>query len=231
MVATPHAPYPPLGAHWSGLTVLARGANRLCAADPDDAGHCLKFELPPGERTRAGMRTRLRRRLARHWPALGENATELRAWRRLDARIGAGLDAWLAPCRGIVATGWGPALRCALIRDAGGAPARSLYAHLFEGTGFSATSLCAAVDAIERELLAHDVPLFDLNAGNFVVTDAGTGMQPRLICVDAKSTLAGKEILPFSRWSRRLMHRKIRRRAERLRQRIRAALADTPPPH
>lgn len=229
MATAPHAPYPPLGPHWNGLTVLARGANRLCAMAPDDAGDCLKFELPAGERTEAGARTRLRRALARFRPALGENATELRAWRRLHARIGGDLDGWLAPCRGIVDTGWGSALRCALIRDADGAPARSLYAHLFEGTGFSAASLCAAVDAIERKLLAHDVPLFDLNAGNFVVT--GTGAAPRLICVDAKSTLSGKEILPFSRWSRRLMHRKIRRRAERLRQRIRAALADAPSPH
>lgn len=229
MTAAPHAPYPPLGAHWNGLTILARGANRVCAVDPDDAGHCLKFELPADERTRAGMRARLRRGLARLLPALGENATELRAWRRLHARTGGGIDAWLAPCTGIVGTRWGAALRCVLVRDADGAPARSLYAHLFEGSRFTASSLCAAVDAIERELLARDVPLFDLNAGNFVVT--GAGMEPRLICVDAKSTLSGKEILPFSRWSRRLMHRKIRRRAERLRQRIRAALADAPPPH
>ncbi len=229
MATAPHAPYPPLGTHWDGLTVLARGANRVCAADPDDAAHCLKFELAPGERTRTGLRARLRRALARHWPALGENATELRAWRRLHARLGDSLDDWLAPCRGIVATRWGPGLRCALIREADGSPARSLYAHLFEGSRFGAPSLCAAVDAIERRLLAHDVPLFDLNAGNFVVT--GAGAKPRLICVDAKSTLDGKEILPFSRWSRRLMHRKIRRRAERLRQRIRAALADASPPH
>lgn len=229
MSARPHAPYPPLGAHWGGLTVLARGASRLCALDPDDAGHCLKFELHPDERPAAGLRARLRRSLARRLPALGENATELRAWRRLRARIGSALDGWLAPCTGIVATRWGPALRCVLVRDADDAIARSLYAHLFEGTRSSPDSLCAAVDAMERELLAHDVPLFDLNAGNFVV--AGSATQPRLVCVDAKSTLSGKEILPFSRWSRRLMHRKIRRRAGRLRQRIRAALADTPPPH
>ncbi|WP_181444290.1 YrbL family protein [Pseudoxanthomonas sp. z9] len=224
MSAKPHAPYPPLGAHWDGLTVLARGANRLCALAPDDAGHCLKFELHPDERPAVGLRARLRRSLA-----AGENATEWRAWQRLRARIGPALDGWLAPCTGIVATRWGPALRCVLVRDADGAIARSLYAHLFEGTRSSPESLCAAVDAMERELLAHDVPLFDLNAGNFVV--AGSAAQPRLVCVDAKSTLSGKEILPFSRWSRRLMHRKIRRRAGRLRQRIRAALADAPPPH
>jgi hypothetical protein len=68
--------------------------------------------------------------------------------------------------------------------------------------------------------------LFDLNAGNFVVVPHGD--QVRLICIDAKSVVSGKEILPFSRWSKRLMRRKVARRAQRLRERIRAALQDGP---
>lgn len=228
MPATPTS-YPPLGAHWQGLALLARGANRLCARDPDDPACCLKFELPPAERTRAGLRQRLRRTLARRFPALGENATELRAYGRLRARLGARVDPWLAACHALVDTPWGRALRCDLVRGADGAPARSLYAHLFQGSPHTATELCAAVDALVQALLEDDVPLFDLNAGNFVVV--ADGDRPRLVCIDAKSSLSGKEILPFSRWSRRLMHRKITRRAGRLRQRIRAALADAPPPH
>ena len=221
--------YPELGARWQGLDVIARGANRICARDPDHADRCLKWELAANERTAAGARARLRRHLA-HWiPALGENATELRAWRTLRRRLDTSATEVFASCDGIVATQWGPALRCELVRDADGAPARSLYAHLFEGTPYPAAALCTEIDRIEAWLLRHRVPLFDLNAGNFVV--AGTPEQPRLFCIDAKSTLAGKEILPISRWSRRLMQRKIARRAERLRQRIRAALADAPPPH
>jgi hypothetical protein len=133
-----------------------------------------------------------------------------------------------AACEARVDTRWGRALRCRLVRETDGQPARSLYAHLFEHTSFSETSLCDEVDRIEAWLLAHQVPLFDLNAGNFVVADHGG--RPRLICVDAKSTLAGKELLPFSRWSSRMMQRKIARRAERLRQRIRYALAERAPP-
>lgn len=221
--------YPELSAHWRELHPIARGANRICAVDPHHADRCLKWELSAQERTSVGARARLRRHLARWIPALGENRTELRAWRKLHARLGASLQEVFASCENIVATPWGPALRCEMVRDATGSPARSLYAHLFEGTSHSAAALCSEVERIEAWLSRHRVPLSDLNAGNFVV--AGAPEQPRLICIDAKSTLAGKEILPLSRWSTRLMQRKIARRAERLRQRIRSALADAPPPH
>lgn len=219
--------YPSLGPHWQGLDILARGANRLCARAPDDAAHCLKFELRPDERTPVGAREGLHRALARLVPAFGENAVELRAYRRLHARLGEAAHEVLAACEAIVPTRWGRALRCQLVRDRDGAVARSLYSHLFEGTPHPADALCAEVDRVEAWLLAHRVPLFDLNAGNFVV--AGTAGQPRLICIDAKSTVRGKEPLPVSRWIPRLMRRKIQRRAERLRQRIRRALAEPSP--
>lgn len=223
------AAYPPLGPHWQGLEVLARGANRLCVRDPDDPAACLKFELAAAERTPAGMRERLRRWLARRWPRFGENAVELRAYRRLHARWGEETQQVFAPCLDLVDTRQGRALRCQLVRDAQGQPARSLYAHLFQGTRHTAEALCREVDRIEAWLLAHRVPLFDLNAGNFVVADVDGG--PRLVCVDGKSTVSGKELLPFSRWSTTLMQRKIRRRAGRLRQRIRRALAEHRAPH
>lgn len=229
MRGDPHSPYPPLGVRWHGLAVLARGANRLCVIDPQDPASCLKFELAAAERPPAGLRTRLRRACARRFPALGENATELRAWRRLYLRLGDAAAELFTPCLGTTASAWGPALRCGLVRESDGTPARSLYAHLFQGTSCTADALCAAVDEVECWLLRHRVPLFDLNAGNFVVT--GPAGRPRLVCVDAKSTLSGKEILPVSRWSRGMMQRKIRRRAERLRRRIRDALAEPSPSH
>ena len=47
------------GGNWHGLEIISRGANRLCARDPRDPAHCLKFELPPSERTRVGLRQRM----------------------------------------------------------------------------------------------------------------------------------------------------------------------------
>jgi len=216
---------------WPGLEIIARGANRLCGRDPAHPGACLKFELPSGQRTPVGLRQRLRRWLGRRFPALGDNRTELRAWRGLRERLGAQLDGRIAASHGIVATVWGPALHCDCVCLADGTPAPSLYRLLFEEPRYPAEPLCAAVDAFEAWLLAHDVPLFDLNAGNLVVVPAGAG-QPggglRLVCVDAKSVVTDKEIVPLSRWSRRLRRRKIARRAQRLRQRILNALSGPP---
>jgi hypothetical protein len=209
--------------------ILAHGANRLCVRDPDSDAHCLKYELPPEQRTRVGARQRLRRWLARRMPALGENRTELRAWRWLQSRLGDAPDGFVAPCEGLVRTPEGTALRCVLVRDTHGAPARSLYAHLFESTPYQAAQLCAAVDRFEAWLLHHGIPLFDLNSGNLVVVDdPRSPCGVRLVCVDVKSILDGREIVPVSRWIPWLRARKLRRRAERLRARIRDRLA--PPP-
>lgn len=223
------------GNDWQGLEIVSRGANRLCARDPAKPMYCLKFELPIAERTRVGARQNLRRRLALRFPALGENHTELRAYRSLRARLGERTDGYLAACHDLLATPWGPALRCDCVLLADGSPARSLYHHLFENPRHPAAALCGAVDRFEAWLLRHDIPLFDLNAGNFVVVARGDTLE--LVCIDTKSVLSGKELLPFSRWSRRLMHRKVARRCRRLRQRIvdalsdAAALAGHAPPH
>lgn len=209
---------------WLGLEIISRGANRLCARDPRDPAQCLKFELPPAERTRVGARQSARRWLARRFPRLGENETELRAYRKLRARLGAGTEGRLAACHGLVDMPQGAALRCDCVLLEDGSPAPSLYHHLFVNPCYPAASLCAAVDAFEAWLLDNDIPLFDLNAGNFVVVPYADRVE--LICIDAKSVVSGKEILPFSRWSRHLMRRKVARRAQRLRERIRAALQD-----
>lgn len=209
---------------WQGLQVISRGANRLCARDPGDPSQCLKFELPSSERTRVGARQRMRRWLAQRFPVLGENETELRAYRKLRARLGADTDGYLAPCHGLVNMPHGKALRCDCILSDDGTPAPSLYHCLFREPRYPAEVLCAAVDVFEAWLIGHRIPMFDLNSGNFVVLPHGD--QARLVCIDTKSVLSGKEILPFSRWSPRLMRRKIERRAQRLRQRIRSALGE-----
>ncbi|GAB3732303.1 hypothetical protein GCM10028862_13500 [Luteimonas pelagia] len=206
----------------SARVALGHGANRVVVEDPDHAGCCLKVPLPPEARTRGGLRARLRRRLAARFPGLSENATELRAWRRLRARIDeTRLAERIAPVHGLVRTPAGTALRCSLVRDDRGDPAPSLYALLSGVPRWPADALCAAVDDLEAWLLAHRVPLFDLNAGNFVVV--GDRGRPRLVCVDAKSTVSGRALLPLARWFPALGRRKLVRRAARLRARIRAA--------
>lgn len=234
------APAPP--ERWEGLEVLARGANRLCARDPVDPAHCLKFELPGPERTRPSLRARLRRWYGRRFPSRADNGVELRACERLLRRHGAShreqLAAHFATCHGLVETRWGPALRCDCIRLPDGSPAPSLHRLLFgeplpcrsgvsrdyAADGSRLTPLLQALDEFEAFLLARGIPLFDLNAGNLVVVPTDDG-RVRLVCVDAKSTVSGKELLPLSRWVPWLRRRKVRRRAERLRRRIRDLVA------
>lgn len=222
------------GRLWQGMPVVAAGANRVCVLDPDMPGHCLKYlQAPDPQRPRA-LRHRLRAWWQVHGPGRDANALEWQAWRWLHARQGDALDLRVARCLGIASTANGPALRCRLVpSNEGSGAAPSLYALLFGPARgrYDAPALCAAVARFEAWLQRHALPLFDLNSGNLVVVERD-GL-PELVCVDVKSVLGGKEPIPVSRWSRRLMRRKIARRAERLRQRIlaHAPLAGTQPPH
>ncbi len=185
-------------ARWKGMQVVNRGANRICVRDPDSAGHCLKYSLSP----------------------TGANLAELRAWRLVQPRLD-GDESWrLAASEAIVQTPAGPALRCELVRDESGEPAPSLY-QLLAGPALpdaQRQALAESVCRFEAWLQRQHIPLFDLNSGNLAcVQRAG---QTELVCIDLKSVLVRKELIPLARWSRRLMHAKIARRAARLRERI-----------
>lgn len=208
---------------WQGLELLGRGYSRRCVVDPRDPGRCLKFELAdPGKRPPGPLR-RLRLALARRWPRFGDNARELRAWRWLQRRLGAeAAQARFAPVEGLVDTPWGPALRCRLVRLPDGRPAPNLHAFLAGRSDWQVEDLCAAVEDFAAFLRRERLPLFDLNPGNFVVVP-GDGGHPRLVCVDAKSVLASKEVVPLSRHVPSLRERKITRRAARLCRRLREA--------
>lgn len=215
------------------MTVIGRGASRVCVVDRRDSAHCLKFMLPLHERSRVGLRQRLRRWLAAR-RGRDDNALEMKGWLWLAERVPAEeLDGHVATCLGLLPTAWGHALCCERVRQADGTTAPSLNELIAAGVPCGSTALCAAVDAFEQWLLQHRIPLFDLNGDNLRVLDAGH--QPRLVCVDAKSIVSGRELIPLSRRMPPLRRRKLGRRAERLRQRIRAAQATTvasrPPPH
>ena len=204
-------------ARWNGMVVVSRGANRICVRDPGSPAHCLKYVLQPDGVARASATRRLRERLTGTGDA---NLTELRAWRHVRPRTD-GTEPWrLAASEAIVGTPAGPALRCELVREAGGDPAPSLHQLLDAGAldPEARRTLAGAVTRFEAWLQRQGIPLFDLNSGNLVrIHREG---RPELVCVDLKSVLARKELLPLSRWSRRLMHAKIARRADRLRTRI-----------
>lgn len=199
------------------MDVVSRGANRVCVRDPGSTAHCLKYLPGPAGASRPSGTRRLRERLAGTGDA---NLAELRAWHWVLPRLD-GSEPWrLAASEAIVQTPAGPALRCALVCDGTGEPAPSLH-QLLTGAALAddqRQALAAAVTRFEAGLQRQHIPLFDLNSGNLVrIHREG---RPELVCIDLKSVLVRKELVPLARWSRRLMHAKIARRAARLRERI-----------
>lgn len=209
-------------APWAGLELIARGATRVVAVDPDDARHCLKFQLPADQRTRTGPRERMRRAAAALWPRFDDNATELEAYRRLHAVHGEALHAHVARVEGLVDTPWGRALRSWRVLDADGTPSHSLHALLHASPQSAPAPLPdaahGAIDAFAAWLIARGIPLFDLNAGNLMLVREADAM--RIVCIDCKSTRAGKELVPVSRVMPALRRRKILRRIERLKRHL-----------
>lgn len=220
MNACVELPCTPEPERWHELVLIARGATRVAVVDPVDVDACLKFELDPESRTPASLRERLRRWTGRAFPEFGDNATELAAYRRLHARLGARLHAHIAAVDCAVDTAWGPALRTRRVRHADGSAAESLF-QLMGDHALPVERACEAIDVFAGWLIAHRIPLFDLNAGNLLLVRDAVAM--RIVCIDCKSTRSSKEIIPVSRWIPALMRRKILRRAQRLKQRLRAS--------
>lgn len=210
---------------------LGRGANRSVHALADDPSRCVKVALPRDERGIAGRTGALRRA----WRALRHrrdaNRDEWTAWHQLHARLGDALARVAAPCLALEDGPEGTRLWCARLRNADGTPARSLNAVLAAPGGIDAASVIVALDRLEADLLALDIPLTDLNGGNLMLVAGAPGEPPALRCVDLKSVVAPKGALPFVHRIPALWRRKVARRAERLRQRIRATLAPPPPHH
>lgn len=208
---------------WRVYSVVGRSASRICVLDPEDPRRCLKFELPAAEQGATTWRNRARRWLGRRFPFFGYNSAEWRAYCRLRSRLGERLHEHTAQVFGLVWTPDGLALWVERVMD-GDAPARRLAYWLTEEQRYPVKTLLEAVDRLETFLLANRIPLFDLNTYNLLLREEADGSLC-LVSVDLKSVALGKKLLPLSRWSRLMMRHKVRRRVQRLRERIRRDLA------
>lgn len=196
--------------------LLGSGANRYCVISPRDKSICLKIDLPASQRQVKNWRQALQRFLSQHVTRFNENYIEWIAYQKLKQRINeAELVRFIAPCLELKNNNdKQQILSCQLIRNADGSIAQSLDHHLKNGIILDLSKLNQAIDELKDWLLKNNIPLFDLNSGNLVVQyDAD---KIRLICIDIKSTYKSKEIIPISYWSKKMMHKKIQRRAERL---------------
>lgn len=195
--------------------IIGQGANRVCVKDPLHANQCLKIDLPKHARSAKNLRQKIRRVLSDQFVFLNENYIEWHAHqrllKRLDARV---LAHYIAPCLNLEQRGQTWVLSCELVRSDNGDIAQSIYQYIQQQKSLNQTQLFAALDCFEAWLIQHNIPLFDLNAGNLVVQHCADTLHIK--CIDIKSTLRSKEIIPLSYWSKAMMHRKIKRRMARL---------------
>lgn len=200
---------------WSAADVIGKGANRICVRDVQDPAICLKIDLPKHQRSVKNFRQRIRRELSDRLSIFNENYIEWQAYQSLVQRLGhTVLDTYMARCISVDASAQGLILRCELVQSADGQIAKSLFHYMQHPSNIDTKQLLAALDEFQTWLLKYNIPLFDLNAGNLVVQRDGQQLQ--LKCIDVKSVLRGKEIIPVSYWFKSLMHKKIKRRIARL---------------
>ena len=201
--------------------IIGKGANRICVRDLQDPNLCLKIDLPKHERRVKNLRQRLQRQLSDHFRLFNENHIEWQAYQSLVQRLGHDvLDPYMARCLEVQKAKHGVALRCELIKSSDGEVAKSIFHYLQQQQAIDPDALCAALDRFQAWLIKYNIPLFDLNSGNLVVQRDGEQLQ--LKCIDVKSVLRSKEIIPVSYWFKSLMHKKIKRRIARLKKLIKA---------
>ncbi len=200
---------------WSAADVIGKGANRICVRDVQDPAICLKIDLPKHQRSVKNFRQRIRRELSDRLSLFNENYIEWQAYQSLVQRLGHDiLDPYMARCISLDASAQGLILRCELVQSADGQIAKSLFHYMQHPDEMNPDALCAALDQFQAWLIKYNIPLFDLNSGNLVVQRDGEQLQ--LKCIDVKSVLRSKEIIPVSYWFKKLMHNKIKRRIARL---------------
>lgn len=201
--------------------IIGKGANRICVRDLQDSNVCLKIDLPKHERRVKNFRQHVQRQLSDRFAVFNENYIEWHAYQSLVKRLGHEIvDRYIAQCLSLAPSTQGLILRCELIQSADGEVAKSLFYYMQQQQQLlDAQMLCTALDQFQDWLIQYNIPLFDLNSGNLVVQRDGKQLQ--LKCVDVKSVLRGKEIIPVSYWFKKLMHKKIKRRIARLKDLVR----------
>ncbi|WP_436915164.1 YrbL family protein [Acinetobacter gandensis] len=186
------------------IECLGRGANRYTIVHPENNARCLK--LPTHATQGANL-----------------NQLEYQAYQQLAARA-LQSDVFFVQCYGLLDTNLGQALEVERLFLPNQKPAQSLYQWLQDKSLQQDYPVHVIVEMIEQftgYLIENDLPIFDLNSGNLMLCEHHN--QLALKYVDVKSLLQSKEIIPISRWFKGLMHRKVKRRAERLKQRILSA--------
>lgn len=199
-------------------TLIGRGANRVCVEHPDDRHLCIKIDLPQQPAATTSLAGRLKAWFSNLLPDPSLAHLEFRSNRKIQAALGPAFAGHFAQALEVVPLALGCGLVCERIYNADGTPSQSVDFYLRNPSTVSADVIVRALEEFEAFLLRHDIPLFDLNAGNMLIQFTGAGA--RAVCIDTKSLGKAKEILPLANWFKAIRQQKISRRFGRLKNKV-----------
>jgi len=188
---------------------FAVGGRRACYVHPNDPNRCIKLIL-------ADKTPRQLRAANAWWKRLhraayyDENVQDLKIYRHLISRHGAGIHQHLSQVFGLVETDLGRGLEVELIRDADGRVSLSGKGYTIE-QGLTDTFL-ASLQPLEDFLTHYRIQFRDPFPHNLSVQVAQDGSL-RLVIVDG---LARKAWIPFDSLPRSLAAQRIHKKMQRL---------------
>jgi len=199
------------------LEPFARGGNRLCYIHPDDPNLCVKVRRPDftleDRRRKKGFPKNLR-----PLSSFDDNLEEFRELEKLQQHYGERAFAHISRCYGFVDTDMGKGLVSELIRNVDGRVAITLKQYLWD-QGMSA-EIERVIASFISFWTAELIPSRDLLLHNIVVQVGGEG-PVRLVVIDG---LGAPGALPFQRMPRGYRARRVGRRIDNFRERIKAIL-------
>jgi len=202
---------------------IAVGQNRSCYLHPQNHDLCIKVDKPLGEGRNNTWPKRLRRRVLFWLPDISSNRSEARFYQQQRQRIGDDFYRHAPRFEGAVSTNLGPGLAFELIRDSDGQMSRRL-ADCLAGQPQDVEQFVDLVDELYAFVRQHDVPLFDPNLHNLLV-QRRSDQRDRLVVIDWKGGAANRELIPLSTLLPTHARRKVTRRFERIRKKLRTRAA------
>lgn len=196
---------------------FARGGNRLCFIDPDDASRCIKVRRPDFTladcRRKKGFPKNLK-----PLSSFDDSLEEFGVMQSFERHYPDSIFQHISRCYGFVDTDMGRGLSSELIRDSDGRISITLKQYVWE-RGYS-DDCRAAVEQLCEHWLSHCVPSRDILVHNVVVQrEIGEADEciRRLVVIDG---LGSANLIPL-RWQPRAVQRaKTQRKIANFHQRI-----------
>lgn len=174
--------------------IIGHGMERTCYVHPDDSSKVVKI----AKENRADSR---------------HNLYEYKTYRYLKKHHGQ-LD-FITHYYGFVETDLGRGLLAECIRDSSGEVSRSILDTLLGEYKYPYDQLRSLVSEFCDNLTRKNIQLFDLNPKNIVLKLEKPGSY-KAVAIDIKGRYANNEFIPFSTFIPYLSRRKLKRRGQRL---------------